>query len=133
MDHLLYACENQAKVWTLGGCSRTLPIFRQIGDYIPSIPLSPLEICNKAQSPIIHLKYSTAWKVLKLFLQEVKQDIKFRMANLQPLRQTPFPSTNVQIPSLHQLSPVFHLSTSAALFVIVGNGAKETKCTNGKS
>ncbi len=118
MEHLLYACENRAKVWTLGGRTLTLAIFRQISDYIPSIPLSPLEIYNKAQSPIIHLKYSTAWKVLKLFLQEVKQDIKFRMANLQPLRQTPFPSTNVQIPSLHQLSTVFHVSTSALCVIV---------------
>ncbi len=47
--------------------------------------LTPLEIVfNKPHPPILlHITDATTWKVLILYLQEIKQDIIYRRAQLQ--------------------------------------------------
>jgi hypothetical protein len=67
----------------------TLAVSHHSGDYVPAMVLTPLEIVfNKPHpSTLLHVKDATTWKVLILFLQEIKQDIIYRRAQLQEPRR----------------------------------------------
>jgi hypothetical protein len=90
MEHLLYSCEHySAKIWELAGKSMTLAISQHSGDCIPNMVLTPLEIVFNKPHPsiLLHVTDATTWKVLILFLQEIKRDIIYRQAQLQEPRR----------------------------------------------
>jgi hypothetical protein len=90
MEHLLYCCEHySAKIWDLAGKSLTLALSHHSGEYIPAVVLTPLEIVFNKPHPSILLRIqdATTWKVLILFLQEIKRDIIYRWAQLQEPRR----------------------------------------------
>jgi hypothetical protein len=90
MEHLLYSCEHySAKIWDLAGKALTLAVSHHSSDYVPAMVLTPLEIVFNKLHPsiLLHVKDATTRKVLILFLQEIKQDIIYRRAQLQEPRQ----------------------------------------------
>jgi hypothetical protein len=86
MEHLLYCCEHySAKLWDLAGKALTLALSQYSGQYIPAVVRTPLEIVFNKPHPsiLLHIPDTTTWKVLILFLQEIKRDIINRQAQLQ--------------------------------------------------
>ncbi len=89
MEHLLYICDYySAKIWVLLGRALTLSLSRNMGEYIPTIVLTLLELVFNKPHPsiLLHLLNSNTRKVVILQLQEVKGDIFLRHAQLQSLR-----------------------------------------------
>jgi hypothetical protein len=60
MEHLSYTCLNcSAKIWALAGHTLTLALSRHMGDYIPSITVSPLEIVYNKSHPSMQYFYTS--------------------------------------------------------------------------
>jgi hypothetical protein len=90
MEHLLYSCEHySAKIWDLAGKALILAISHHFGDYVPALVLTLLKIVFNKPHPsiLLHITDATTWKVLILFLQEIKRNIVYRQAQLQEPRR----------------------------------------------
>jgi hypothetical protein len=77
------------KFGNLAGKSLTLALSHHSEEYIPAVVLTPLEIVFNKPHPsiLLHIPDATTRKVLILLLQEIRQDIIYRRAQLQEPRR----------------------------------------------
>jgi hypothetical protein len=90
MEHLLHDCPHYAaKVCSLAGPFLIKALAQNSGDYVPALLLTPLEFGNDKPHPsiLLHLQDATTRKTLTLLLQEIKQDIIYRHAQLTATRR----------------------------------------------
>ncbi len=92
----------------MAGRVLTLSLSRHSGDFIPRIDLTILEIVFNKSHPsiLLHVPDGITRKVLILFLQEIKRDIIFRVAQLAEPRRREELQPRIQA---HLLSVIFKL------------------------